>query len=336
MYHVPVSNIFEILGEEGEDRSKKQVPAKETAPTKKATPPTKETAKKETAPPTKGTGAPRVDRGDRKPRPEGKAPRLDSAKIGEDRASRPPRQNRGTDRPKGPRGDKPEGGAPSRKRTFDRKSGTGRGKEIKRGGGGKGNWGKEGDPVEENPQEEGESTTEAAAEAKTDATPAVPAEPVEPKELTEEEKKWKEEREKEEKQITLTEFMKLKESSSKNLPKLPAPRSVEGKPEWDSYTLLKKDTEETKAATEAEEKEEKKKDPSKKQVISVADVLHIQSKPIKEDRGDRPPRGGPRGKGPKIGAGGPKPQTKKKVPGGAAPNVKDQASFPALSQATKA
>lgn len=303
---------------------KKAPAAKETAPTKKATPAAKEPAKKESAPPTKGTGAPRSDRGDRRPRPEGKAPRLDSAKLGDEKSSRPPRP-RG-DKPRGPRGDKPEG-ASTRKRPFDRKSGTGRGKEIKRGGGGKNNWGKEGEPVEEVPQEEGESTE--AAEVKADA-PAVAAEPAEPKELTEEEKKRKEEREKEEKQITLDEFLKLKEGSTKNLPKLPAPRSVEGKPEWDSYTLLKKDAEESKAAAEAEEKEDKKKE-SKKQVIPVSDVLNIQAKP---KEGDRPPRG--RGKGPRVEkpAAGPKSQQKKK--GGAAPNVKDQASFPALSEATKA
>ncbi len=53
---------------------------------------------------------------------------------------------------------------------YDRKSGTGRGKEIKKGGFGKGNWGKDDKPVDEenekNEESKNEETNEEAQEPK--------------------------------------------------------------------------------------------------------------------------------------------------------------------------
>lgn len=67
--------------------------------------------------------------------------------IGEDPALR--RQNRNRDKSKGGRGGSSGRGRRPGKREFDRHSGTGRGKEIKKQGAGGHNWGKEGEILDD-------------------------------------------------------------------------------------------------------------------------------------------------------------------------------------------
>jgi len=372
MYHVGVSNIFELLGDEGEEskrvaaaKAAQQNAAKGTAPVVKETP-------KKDAAPAKASG--KGD--DRKPRSEGRPPRAEGPRgegQGErrrenrgPRGDRPPRDDSAPrrDRPAGDRADRKEGEfRTGPKRVYDRRSGTGRGKEIKKGGGGKGNWGKDTDNWDEVPQEEADKTANPvtgdapeAAETKVEVVEEAP------KELTEEEKKQKEQEEKEAKWLSLEEYQKKKEDSVKALPQLPAPRKAgEGvdkkeAQKWASYQALTRDEEEARSAAEKESQEKK----SKKTFVPVNEVLDVRKprtpKGDRPERGDRPPRGGdrpsrggdrpprggdrpPRG-GDRPARGGPRGGQKggRGGSGGSAPTfVNDANAFPTLSQtATKA
>jgi plasminogen activator inhibitor 1 RNA-binding protein len=113
-------------------------------------------------------------------------------------------------------------------RQYDRKSGTGRGREGKRSGGGRGNWGTVSD--ETKPAEEGEKVEEVAQT--TEAAPVEATTEAVAEEKVEEE---------EEKSKTLDEYLN---SIKKVSISLPAPRQAgegqEVSPQWASYTALKK------------------------------------------------------------------------------------------------
>jgi plasminogen activator inhibitor 1 RNA-binding protein len=363
MYHVGVSNIFELLGDEGEEGVRRAVPApvkQEAQPKPKGTSPVvKETPRKaETAPATKGTSTgPRNDRaGDRRPpRSDQKFPPRDGQRpVGDvDSERRPPRRDN-KDRVDRPKVDRPQGERPPRERTertterttdrreprenkenrdnaprggkrpFESRSGTGRGREVKRSGAGKGNWGKEGeDTVEESAS--GPTTDD---KPKVDGEAAKEETPEPPRELSEEEKLRLEEEEKEAKQMTLDDY--LKKMETKKLPGLPAPRKagegVDNKDlqKWASYQVLEKDDEEQRRIDQ--EAKEKKKD-AKKQVVPLDSVLKVQTKKPKTERNER---GEGRGEGRGRGA---KPAARGGRRGGPAPNVKDDSSFPTLTQA---
>jgi len=167
---------------------------------------------------------------------------------------RPPRSRpatEGTNEEKDNRhqSDRRKGPAPARpgKRVYDRKSGTGRGKEVSKGGAGKGGWGTEQDEIGEGteqppaptvgePPKEGEEKKEAAAPE------AAPEEKKEP--------------EKEEK--TLHQYM---EEQKKKAPAvaLPPPRTIAASEEkkWKDFVPLKRDedTEGPRAKREKKEKE---------------------------------------------------------------------------------
>jgi len=165
-------------------------------------------------------------------------------------------------------------------RQYDRKSGTGRGRENKRAGGGRGNWGSVGDETKNTEEVEKTETTEAP---QTEAAPAeAPVEAVEEK-VEEEEEKVK----------TLDEYLN---SIKKVNISLPAPRQAgegqEVSPQWATYTPLKRDEEE-----EEEKKTEKKKSETKetsKQTISADQVIHFKESPKGSFRGGRGGRGGRR------------------------------------------
>jgi len=214
------------------------------------------------------------------------------------------------------------------RRVFDRRSGTGRGREIKKSGAGRGNWGKEGEEQTENwdatPEEgkvvkEGEKTEEAA--------------PVEKDPRQEEEERLaREEQEKEDKMITLEAYLKQKEATAVkiDLPKeRKANEGVDQKElsKWGSYQVLKKDDDDvTVSKSEAREK-------TGKNTVPVDKIFNVREPP--RPRADREDRGGFRGRGGNRGGrGGSRGGRGGSRRGGeSAPNF-DLNSFPTL--ATKA
>lgn len=196
---------------------------------------------------------------DRKPRGERKTPK--GGEFTEVRAPRNPNQ-----------------------RQYDRKSGTGRGRENKRAGGGRGNWGSVNDEVK-TVEETEKVETEAPA---TDAAPAeATAEPTAEVKVEEEE---------EEKVKTLDEYLGTIKKVNISLP---APRQAgegqEANSKWATYTALKKDDDEDKKVGAEKKKPETKE--SSKQTISADQVIHFKESPKGERsfRGGRGGRGGRRG-----------------------------------------
>jgi DNA polymerase III gamma/tau subunit len=219
-------------------------------------------------------------------------------------------------------------GAP-RKRVYDRKSGTGRGKEVKRGGGGAGNWGTEnGDGKwDEKPVAEDIAKIEGETAEREQAAPSnVPQESEEQKKFREEEeKRIKEEEEKEAKLMGLADYNKKKAEERAKLPELKAVRQAgEGvdkkeAQKWASYTALsRKDDDDEKQELKKKEKKE-----AKKQSVS-ADLLNFQAKKPERERRDNK-------NSPKFNKDNNKQGAAKKRSGPAAPDVKDSQNFPALS-----
>jgi plasminogen activator inhibitor 1 RNA-binding protein len=350
------NNIFELLDDENDEegsRKNQQQAApsnKQAAPAVKGTKtpvsaPTKEQPRKDSAAPVKASGPPkeRLDKrpqrteGERSERPDrrrtdGSAPPAGGERS--DRGDRPPRVQEGGRGRRDNKENRDSQGFRPNKRPFDRRSGTGRGKEVKKGGGGRANWGKE-EVWEENPEKQSEEVKpEAAKSEPTEVVVAVPAEPVkeeteeEKKRREEEEQKHKEEEEKEARQITLEDYLKKKEAEKAEkpsiIPELPAPRKpgegVDKKElqKWAQFTALKRDEEEDKPSGDS--KKDKKKEP-KKQALPLDSVLKVQApkkpRPGRPDRPEgNPDRSSPRG-------------NKRRT--GAAPDVRDASSFPALT-----
>jgi len=310
-YKASVSNIYELLDEDGGVTPQANVGGGEEkrVPAKKVTPaPAKTQAKQEQQTPKAAVQqqqrAPRQERSiDRRPPREFSSPK---AGEGEDQKERRVNREGGERRfERGGRG----GFAPrGNKRTFDRRSGTGRGKEDKKGGAGKGNWGTIEDDQkvgEEKPQQQDEKAE--PQETQPQGEQVQPAEAETPKVET------KEPEEEEDKTRTLDEFFKTKPGVKVDLPK---PRQAgEGvSDEWKGFVALKKEEGEVQGG----KKEEKKKE-SKKEVVPVSQVFKVQEE--QRQRRERPsysPRGG---RGGKRGGGG----------SGKAPFVQDEASFPSLS-----
>lgn len=274
-YSVQIANIYELLNEDDAPQAKgqqKTAPAKGTqakAPAKQTQAPQKTQQKdnqKQTRPP----------RQDRPPRQQGgdvvgAAPKESHERQGGFRERR----------------DKNAGFSTGSKRVYDRKPGSGRGREYKKGGSGKANWGKEG---EENaaPVEEGKETTEEKKEEKTE-------------EKTEENVEKKEEVvEEEDKTITLEEYLKNKETVQFKLPEArKANEGVDNKElkKWQGYQVLKREgDEEEKETAESGEKKEKK---PKKTVVPLDQIFDVKTPPISTSRG----RGRGRGRGGSRGSG---------------------------------
>jgi len=136
-------------------------------------------------------------------------------------------------------------------RQFDRKSGTGRGKETKRSGGGRGNWGVQDDerkaseePIESETKEETPAKTDTTAESTTTTTTdAQPSSSEQKDEFKEEEDNTK----------TLDEFLgNIKKPSFQ----LPPPRQVDESVDAKGTAHRKEREEEP---LKKEKKEEKKR-----------------------------------------------------------------------------
>jgi len=375
MYHVGVSNIFELLDDENDEEGRKKssvsLPKQDTNQSKsKAVIQTgKEQPRKNeqvsqgssqvTAAAPKPEKRPRLEGGEgeaerknqtrrpREPRPERKErsgpPVATNDKPTEGGDKPPKRDNKERDHSKFSQAQR------GNKRIYDRKSGTGRGKEIKKGGGGRRNWGKgeeettwvETPAVEQESEESKRGDAASKQDSAVSAPPPVKEESEEEKKIREEEeKKRKEEEEREAKLMTYEDYLKKKESEknekSSIIPGLPTLRKPgEGVDQnelsqWAKFTPIKRAEEEDKSS-EGEGKKEKKKE-SKKQAVPVDSLFKVQTKkprnpkPERTERTERSessgkrefkdsPRGGKRGRGGSERA----------------PNVKDASSFPALS-----
>ncbi|OWZ21661.1 hypothetical protein PHMEG_0003750 [Phytophthora megakarya] len=226
------------------------------------------------------------------------------APVNDKKESRGPREGGRAPRERGERGR----GSRGPRREFERRSGTGRGKETSKQGGGARNWGNKADPNEQ--------LAEAAAQE--GAKPASDEEAAEEAAVEEEE---------EEVQLTLDEFKaKQKESrSGANFAEVDV-RQVAN--EFSSAVQITKEGKTPDFMDSQYEKVYSKKTSGrKKQVIS--DVGFRMEKPERftrdfdSSRGGRGGRGGrgARGNGPKGGR-GPK--------GANAPNVTDMSAFPSL------
>ncbi|GJP82415.1 hypothetical protein CLOP_g12677 [Closterium sp. NIES-67] len=224
-----------------------------------------------------------------------------------------------------------DGGQRRPHREFDRMSGTGRGGEIKREGAGRGNWGREGEYLDESvapASAEAEPKAEGAGEAaEAAAEVAAPEPPV----LTEEELAAQEaarkEKEEEEKQMTLEEYEKVLEEKRKALAaSKAAARVVELDEEMAKMTLKKKpDGDDVFVKLGAEkEKAARKKDEDRPKAVNINDFLKPaegQTFHYRNQRGGGRGRGGGRYGGGGRGYGG---------RGAEAPPL-DQSQFPTLA-----
>jgi len=158
-YGVNVTNIYELLSEDGEVQAsapKKvaQTPAKTTtAPAKQSTKPQSQQAQKpqpsSSAQPARGGFQSSRPPQNRPPRQQRTTAPASEVAEGDDKGAQKDSERR--ERKRGTYSSGPQ-------RVFDRRSGTGRGREQKRSGAGRGNWGTDVEPS----QEEGsaEKTTE--------------------------------------------------------------------------------------------------------------------------------------------------------------------------------
>ncbi|RQM26288.1 hypothetical protein B5M09_003458 [Aphanomyces astaci] len=352
-------NIFAALDSDDEDTKTVQVPASKVAePTKpktvKARKEGEQPAKKQDGGRNGGRGGRGEGRGGREGgrggRGEGRGPRPDGERT--ERAPRPegerrPRSERAprADRPEGStgtnlraereRGERPdrshhhaEGGERTeRKRNFDRKSGTGRGKEVSKSGGGARNWGNEDDKTEQ-------AAEAAVDEAVADEAKEIAAEDAVPEVAVVEEEV--------DNTITYEEYLASKKSSRSN-DELFADkelRTVEN--EFESAALITKHGKTPDFIESNFEKVFTKKTSGRKKnlVTDVGFTAPSISGPRfdREDREDRPAGGrggrGGRGEGARGGRGGRgaagagRGDVKKSKAN--APNVSDVNAFPSL------
>ncbi|GAB4858089.1 hypothetical protein Ancab_015991 [Ancistrocladus abbreviatus] len=228
-------------------------------------------------------------------------------KLVEERESGRPSERRGYGGPRGgfrggrrggfSNGEAGEGERP--RRGYDRRSGTGRGSEIKRDGAGRGNWGT---PTDEITPE----TEEPAAEAETNVVTekqVMEEETVEAKE--ENQVNEPEEKEPEEKQMTLEEYQKVLEEKRKALAALKTEeRKVDVDKEFESMQLVSKKkgdddvfiklgSEKEKRREAAEKEERAKKSVSINEFLKPAEgEAYYRSGGRGRGRGGRGPRGG--------------------------------------------
>ncbi|TMW87874.1 hypothetical protein EJD97_019371 [Solanum chilense] len=214
-------------------------------------------------------------------------------------------------------GEMPEGDRP--RRTFERRSGTGRGSEIKREGAGRGNWGTEADEVtqmtgevadegEKNLNVEKPSTEEEAGDDKKE-NPAAEVADKEP----------------EDKEMTLEEYEKLLEEKRKALQALKTEeRKVDTKVFESMQQISKKSSDEifVKLGSKDKRKESAEKEEKAKKAVSINEFL----KPAEGERYYAP---GGRGRGRGRGSRGySEANTMSNVE--AAPPIEDPGHFPTL------
>lgn len=236
-----------------------------------------------------------------------------------DPKSKPKNNDRNTKSGRGRGGPPP---ARDGKRTYDRRSGTGRGKEIKKGGGGARNWGNDKDEAK---KAEGRINENAEVAPATDGneSPDVPAEEIEP--------------EKEDNTISYADYIAAKGKKEEV-----ALRDVQN--DFAGIAVSEKKVEESFVELGGgKKKKDKKKKETEKKIIEVGfrapKVIRDDDRGERRDggrgrgagRGERRDgRGRGAGRGGKSGRGagrGPKPSSSKKPQG---LNVQDEGAFPSL------
>jgi plasminogen activator inhibitor 1 RNA-binding protein len=235
-----------------------------------------------------------------------------------------------------------EGEQRREKRVYERRSGTGRGREIKKGGGGRGNWGKDTDAAEETGEQpvEGEKTAPVTTTEGGEPAAAATAAKTEGEGKAEEQQQQPaKEEEEEDNTMTLDEYLKKKSEKTLNI-SLPPPRKAgEGQqnPEWSKFVQLQRDDEEDtkKPGSKKDDQKKAQKDQTKKETaVSIDAVFKVQDEsPKRQPRRERGEnnnnaRGGAGGErkgagrgGAGRGRGGPRNPT---------PNM-DEKNFPALA-----
>lgn len=262
-------NIYELLDDDSNENKGQKGPVAQQQKPKAAQTQAKGTQQVNRAP---------VKQDTRKPREEGG--RYSDQSVS-DRKPRERKSDKGFTEVRAPRN--------PNQRQYDRKSGTGRGRENKRAGGGRGNWGNVNDETK-NVEETEKVETEAPAPVEGATAEAAPAEEVK---VDEEEEKVK----------TLDEYLNTIKKVNISLP---APRQAgegqEANSKWASYTALKRDDDDEEKKTEKKKAEAKE---SGKQTISADQVIHFKESPKGGFRGGRGGRGGRReGGSPRGGRGG--------------------------------
>lgn len=329
-YGVNVTNIYELLSEDGEVQISKQtkVPAKATVvPAKQSAKPQAQSQKQQTP-----NSSQAVKGSQQSSKPQNRPPRQQKSQVASASEVKEG-DNSGVQKDFQRRERKRGTYQTGAQRTFDRRSGTGRGRENKKGGAGRGNWGTEVEGTQkEQPTEEKGATEEKVDEEK--------------KEEKEEKVEVKEEEPEEEKDNTKTfeEYLAEKEAKKLTL-SLPESRKLnEGADpkelkKWEKYQVLKREfsDEEKEEEGEEEEEEETTQKKSKKQTVPLNEVFDVRTPPIRTGGrgrgrgrggsrgGDRPERSG--GRGGRGGRGGGRGSR-----GGDRPaEIKiDEQSFPAL------
>ncbi|KAL0692864.1 hypothetical protein Bca4012_060044 [Brassica carinata] len=218
------------------------------------------------------------------------------------------------------------------KRVFERRSGTGRGNDLKREGGGRGNWGTPEDDIPP-PTEEPTTVVEKSPVAEkeggeddtTDAKNEAPADE-------------QKEKEPEDKEMTLEEYEKILEEKKKALQATKVEeRKVDTKVFESMQQLSSKKTNNEEIFIKLGSDKDKRKDAAEKEEkakksLSINEFL----KPADGERYN--PRGGYRGRGGRGqrdggGRSGGRGQRDEKVNGGApAPAIEDSAQFPSLGK----
>ncbi|KAL2472088.1 Hyaluronan/mRNA binding family [Abeliophyllum distichum] len=212
-------------------------------------------------------------------------------------------------------GDTPDGERP--RRAFERRSGTGRGNEIKREGSGRGNWGTPADeisPETEEPVNEGEKNIDADKEpGQEDVSDAN-------KDSSTNEQ---EEKEPEEKEMTLEEYEKVLEEKRKALLALKSEeRKVNLDKELESMQLLsnKKNDDEVFIKLGSDKDKRKEAAEKAKKAVSINEFL----KPVEGENYIQP---GGRGRGRGRGRGGYGGSNRNNLQ---APAIEDVGQFPSL------
>lgn len=204
------------------------------------------------------------------------------------------------------------------KRVYDRKSGTGRGKEISKGGAGRGNWGSTSDEITE-----GEQVSEEGA----------PEAPKEGEEKVEEVKEEEPAPEPEEQVKTLAEYLEEKKNKSLGL-SLPAPRTAgegEDPNKWKDYVPMKKEGAVAEEKKEVKTEKKEKKESKAEAEVDPSSLLNFKiprSRPEGRGRrgGDRENR--PRNQGYRGGGGRGRGSEAR---GGSSIKVDDPSQFPSLA-----
>lgn len=219
-------------------------------------------------------------------------------------------------------GDAAEGERP--RRVFERRSGTGRGSELKREGSGRGNWGGPADEVAPETEEPVAENEENVATEK----PAVGEENVDAEK--ENPVNESEEKEPEEKQMTLEEYEKVLEEKRKALLALKVEeRKVKVDKELQSMQVVSKKNNEEEVFIKLGSDKEKRKEAAEKEERAKKSVSINEF--LKPAEGETYYRGGGRGRGRGRGRGGfaerPAGGYASNVP---APKIEDPSQFPTL------